>query len=352
MRVGIVTFFPNNNYGCLLQAFALQRKIENFGNDVEIIALEPSYIYFSKIRGFWDIPHIIVGFFRYVKRHQSLRNFGNASKIKSTKVYKNICDIKELEYDVLVAGSDQIWHSEAFWQRSGGSDYYFLNFALNIKKRISYAASISQKKWPLDFEVLGKKYLEKFDKISVREVSAAEYLKSIGFLDVTVVCDPTLLHNGMFYVHEFAIDKTEFNIPFLFRIREKIPDSVTMLLKDGYTDVFMKVHPSKFTVTQWLSNIYNASFILTDSFHCSVFCLLFHKRFLVIPNLDKGIGMNERFATLLGKTHLEYRCLNDQESSDEVLEKLNRPVDWDAVDRILDEWRCSSLNWLKKALEN
>ena len=351
MHVGIVTFFPNNNYGCLLQAYALQQQVESFGNDVEIIAFEPSYKYLSKIKGCWDIPHIIVGLFRYFKRHRSLKKFGKESKIKSTKVYKNICDLKKLKHDVLIAGSDQIWHSETFVQRSGGSDYYFLNFGLNIKKRISYAASISQKKWPLDFEIIGKKYLEKFDNISVREQSAAEYLKSISFRNVETVCDPTLLHNGSFYVHEFAIGMTKFKIPFLFRIREKIPDSVMLQLKNGYTDVFMKVHPKAMSLAQWLSLIYNSSFVVTDSFHCVVFCLLFHKSFLVIPNNANGKGMNERFSTLLGKTYLEYRCLYGQEASDEVLEKLNTPIDWLAVDQILEQWRNFSLNWLKNALE-
>lgn len=63
------------------------------------------------------------------------------------------------------------------------------------------------------------------------------------------------------------------------------------------------------------------------------------------------LQMNERFATLLGKTGLEYRCLNGEESTEEVLEKLNSPIDWDHVDAILEEWRTYSGNWLKQALE-
>ena len=62
--------------------------------------------------------------------------------------------------------------------------------------------------------------------------------------------------------------------------------------------------------------------------------------------------MNERFATLLGKTSLEYRCLTCEESTEQVLEKLYSPIDWNHVDAVLEEWRTYSANWLKNALEN
>lgn len=70
----------------------------------------------------------------------------------------------------------------------------------------------------------------------------------------------------------------------------------------------------------------------------------------MIPNRSTGKGMNERFATLLGKTGLEYRALTCAESSEEVLQKLNDPVDWERVDAILEEWRTYSANWLENAL--
>ena len=350
MRVGIATFFPNNNYGCLLQAFALQQKVESLGFDAEIIAFEPSYKYLSTIKNFFDFPHLIVGMYRYIQRHQAIKHFASDSRIKSTKIYKTIKELNQLDYDILIAGSDQIWHSEALAQRSGGSDYYFLNFGSNIKKKISYAASISQKKWPKDFEIKGIDYLKKIDNISVREQSATQYLNSIGFHNVATVCDPTLLHNGDFYIQLFAIVKNISNNPFLFRIRENIPQSITPLLKDRYTDVFMEKKGKKPSITQWLSYIYNASFIVTDSFHCTVFCILFHKPFVVIPNQANGIGMNERFATLLGATELEYRCLTNTQSSNKILDIINTPVNWSNIDSILNKWKAYSVNWLKTAL--
>ena len=74
--------------------------------------------------------------------------------------------------------------------------------------------------------------------------------------------------------------------------------------------------------------------------------------FIKDDSLSMGKGMNERFATLLGKTSLEYRCLSCEETTEQVLEKLNSPIDWDHVDAVLEEWRTYSGNWLKNALEN
>jgi hypothetical protein len=194
--------------------------------------------------------------------------------------------------------------------------------------------------------------LKRFDAISVREESSVPYLTSLGLKNVVCVCDPTILHKGDFYREQFPASKiSKDEYVFVYKIREQIPKAVQEIFPNKVITVDLQKRKTLVSVTDWLSYIDNAKFVVTDSFHCAVFCILFHKPFLVIPNQSTGKGMNERFATLLGKTSLEYRCLSCEESTEQVLEKLNSPIDWGHVDAVLEEWRTYSANWLKNALE-
>ena len=251
---------------------------------------------------------------------------------------------------VFIAGSDQIWNPKCIQNLT---NEYFLNFTPDSCKRISYAASLGMKQWPKDFEQRVLPMLQRFDAISVREESSVPYLTSLGLKNVVCVCDPTILHKSDFYKEQFPATKVyKEEYAFVYKIREQIPKAVQEIFPNKVITVDLQKRKSLVSVTDWLSNIDNAKFVVTDSFHCAVFCILFHKPFLVIPNQSTGKGMNERFATLLGKTSLEYRCLSCEESTEQVLEKLNSPIDWGHVDAVLEEWRTYSGNWLKNALEN
>lgn len=235
----------------------------------------------------------------------------------------------------------------------GREDLYFGNLLPPSAKRISYAASLGMKQWPKDFEQRVLPMLQKFNAISVREESSVPYLTSLGLKNVVCVCDPTILHNGDFYRREFPgakIPKNEY--AFVYKIREQIPEAVRQILPKNTVTVDLQKKRTIVSVTDWLGLIDHAKFVVTDSFHCAVFCLLFHKPFIVLPNNSTQQGMNERFATLLGKTGLEYRCIGKNDSSEEISEKLNRSVDWAEIESILQEWRTYSANWLKNALEN
>jgi hypothetical protein len=345
-----ITFHFPKNYGAFLQAFALQKKLPFYSSTLNFI---PNYKYSvgpqlkAKVSLFWHL----LALFRKIKRRENL--FSEFSKLRKTKVYsiaiKIIKDYKEDKNSAFIVGSDQVWNPRFISERE---DIYFLNFGSDSAKRISYAASLGMKQWPKDFEQCVLPMLQKFDAISVREESAVEYLTSLGLKNVVCVCDPTILHKGDFYREQFqgAIAESK-PYAFIYKIRETIPDSVSEILPTDVKIVELQKRKSMVSVTQWLANIDHAEFVVTDSFHCAVFCILFHKSFLVIPNRSHGKGMNERFATLLGKTALEYRVLSCEESKEQVLNILNRPIDWNKIDRIMEEWRTYSGNWLKCAIE-
>lgn len=345
-----ITFHYPQNYGAFLQASAVQKKLDLNTTTLNFI---PNYQYSvgprlkAKAPFFWRI----IALFRNIKRSKNY--FPEYSKLNKTNLYNTSEEVfkeyKDANKSVFIVGSDQIWNPRFISERE---NLYFLNFGHPSAKRISYAASLGMKQWPKDFEQLVLPMLKRFDAISVREESSVPYLTSLGLKNVVCVCDPTILHKSDFYKEQFPATKVyKEEYAFVYKIREQIPKAVQETFPNKVITVDLQKRKNLVSVTDWLSNIDNAKFVVTDSFHCAVFCILFHKPFLVIPNQSTGKGMNERFATLLGKTSLEYRCLTCEESTEQVLEKLNSPIDWGHVDAVLEEWRTYSANWLKNALE-
>lgn|SRR5690554_577511 len=349
-KILISSFHYEINYGALLQAFALQKSCRLFGYNTSHNDFIPKfysfYPYYLKKNILICIYHWIKRcYFIYIKKNAPWKNIINSSFNELLRSPLKL----STKADILITGSDQVWNHNFIW---GREKIYFLGFGKASAKRISYAASLGVSSWPKSFEKKVLPYLNKFNAISVREESSVTYLNTLGFKNVTCVCDPTILHNSFFYRKNFKLNsKTDISSPFIYRIRTQVPREVSYILPSKFTEIVLRDPNNKTLVTEWLSYIDNASFVVTDSFHCAVFCILFHKPFLVLPNQSTGKGMNERFSTLLGKTNLEYRVLSGEENSEEILKKLNTPVDWNKIDSILEEWRNFSANWLKNALE-
>lgn len=348
-----LSFHFSSNYGAFLQAFALSQKTGSV-----IIDYSPGFecAVGPKWKKLLPIVWRLLAVFRSFKVRYNCpalyKKFPERLHLSLTARFHTCRSVHKQHfenYSVFIAGSDQVWNPRFISQQE---QIYFLGFGPDNAKRISYAASLGMKQWPKDFEQKVLPMLKRFDAISVREESAVSYLTSLGLKNVVCVCDPTILHKGDFYRKEFPYENVDEEFSFVYRIREVIPDAVQNILLPQNREIWLS-KPRRWrlpSVTQWLQNIDNAKFVVTDSFHCAVFCILFHKPFLVIPNRSTGKGMNERFATLLGKTGLEYRSLTCEESCEEVLQKLNAPVDWEKVDAILEDWRTYSADWLEKAL--
>lgn len=342
-----VTFAHKPNYGAFLQAYSLQKllRICNYiANEKPQLKHFVSFKRRNQIKLIWKT----LAFYRWLKERRIHINKKNKLRIFKPSIFSLKFNFEC--FDVYLCGSDQVWNPNFISERE---EIYFLDFAPPSAKRISYAASLGMKQWPKDFEQRVLPMLQKFDAISVREESSVPYLTSLGLKNVVCVCDPTILHTGDFYRREFPgakIPKNEY--AFVYKIREQIPEAIRQILPKNTVTVDLQKKRTIVSVTDWLGLIDHAKFVVTDSFHCAVFCLLFHKPFIVLPNNSTQQGMNERFATLLGKTGLEYRCIGKNDSSEEISEKLNAPVDWAEVESILQEWRTYSANWLKNALEN
>jgi hypothetical protein len=356
MKSITVTYCFSANYGQFFQCFALQAFLKNFSKNKVLdfnISSSVAYKNFAgnKVKKYIPFLWRVLAFWRKLKMYYKA-NFSSSSwrkiflkYIDFTQHFFNYWHILKisLDADIFIAGSDQIWNMSDFHLHH--NRIYFLEF-IKKSKKISYAASRG-KKWDTEDEKFAVRNLKEFSAVSVREQSFADYLNELG-IKAVCVCDPAILHNGDFYRNKFSLKNTHAcNYIFIYKLGEYMPTfdnrkTITVDLQNEKTLV---------SVSDWLSLIDKAEFILTDSFHCVVFSLLFHKPFAVFKKNGEWKGMNERFTTLLGKTNLEYRLLKGTETEEQILEIVNRPIDWEQVDAVLEEWRSYSKNWLMEAIK-
>ena len=233
MKIGVITFVKCDNYGAELQAFALQWKLNSLGYDTEVINLEKKNIDMKrnpdvivgaiKQRIKKDGIKAIISIFRKIKetrkrvadeiaykdldeRKHKLFELFFEKKIKHSDKYYSLDDIttaSDLEYDIYIAGSDQIWN----YIHTDRLDVYFLMFANKFHaKKISYAASISIYDIPRKLRSIYKTYFENIDYISVRELHGAELVRKYSNKRAEVVLDPTFLLSKEDWIRNVAHD--------------------------------------------------------------------------------------------------------------------------------------------------
>lgn len=364
------------NYGGILQAFALQRVLNNLGHDAWIIKREyetarPSiYNYFRYLLRY-SIKEIlryetyelsskkVTSLRKNISQFESRHMGHQTNTIYSTSQLKSIA--KSMQFDAYIVGSDQVWRPKY----SPCISNYFLDFLEDPKaKRISYAASFGVNDWEYSASEteICKHLLKKFDAISVRETSGIQLCKEHFDTDATHVVDPTLLldqddytqialsekfskSNGNLFCHILDPNlKKEELISDIAKQTNLIPFSLLPLnpTRDNIKNHFNEcVYPP---VENWLKAFIDAKMVITDSFHGCVFSIIFNKPFWVIVNKDRG---ESRFISLLNDFNLTNRIIAT--SPNESLD-FTRPIDWETVNLQKNILKQKSLKFLKDSL--
>mgnify|MGYP001369123238 CR=1 FL=1 len=361
-RIGIITLNGYFNYGNRLQNYALQEVLKSYGFLVETILVkvqkeekEKGENY--KIELILKYIKSILKFVLRYKRHEKIRTqrFLEFSKkhIHETDFFifeNNVPSEVVSKYDFFVTGSDQVWNPEY----NGMSSVYFLTFAPK-SKRISYAASFGISDLPNESIQKYKKWLSEIKYLSVREEAGAKIVKELTGRDAEVHLDPTLLltkeewmcisrespnkPKAKYILTYFLGNISEVRQKIINDIAEEYQLEVVSLanIKDKRTYI---ADPSEF-----LDYIDSAELILTDSFHGSVFSILFEKPFIVFEREGHEKPMTSRLDTLLSKFQLQSRKWGNI-GKNEIFE-----VDYSHIPDILERERKKALNYLEKALE-
>ncbi len=357
-NIGIVTWHYYENYGSALQAFALQGIICSLGYKAEFINYHnPKY---GKINGTKEFIKcacdLLLGYFSDRFRFGSIR-FLKRYLYQGAKTLE-VEKLPELaaKYDAIICGSDQIWAPNVF------NPVYFASFAKPETRKISYAASVGLNDIPQDLVPEYKRLLSDFSAISIREDEGKVLLKERCGIDSTVVLDPTLLHDAVFYKRiQRRVQGIKGKYLFCYFLnenhhyREKVEKyarahglqivGVSARLDDGG---WMK-RLTNLGADHFLWLIDHAEAVMTDSYHGTIFSLLYHKDFWTFVRFaeDSPICQNSRIRQLQSYFGNNVRIVGQKDDIDELTEP-----DFSDFEERLSPLRSASLDFLKTALKS
>lgn len=341
--VGITT----TNYGNRLQNYALQEELKALGCNVETInrSVEEK----NKIkRLLLNIKDGIKQIFRWVLklRRYSFQRFDKRIAFSRYSATANEADAAIADsYDYFVVGSDQVWNP--YYDFVGQVD--LLTFAKSEQK-ISYAASFGVSELPGENKELYKAALSDFKAISVREYQGAKIVKELTGRDVPVVLDPTLLFDGEWWKQvekkpRFLTKNKYFFVYILGEVEGAFSAVKDSLISEGYicVDAEEKKHIYSIGPSEFLYLIDHAEYVLTNSFHATVFSILFRKKVHTFKR--KGMDMSSRIVSLAQIVGMDKSF---KENGNFIVEDLS---DYATVDECLNVERQKSVAYLRKALE-
>jgi hypothetical protein len=377
MKIGILTQPLHNNYGGLLQNFALQTVLNELGHEVYTINIsrKEHHLTFMKMasiakRSFLRIlgHDIVIRAWPTEQESevisQNTRQFVKRN-IKTTKPITQKLNqrlIKEYEFDAYIVGSDQVWRP----CYSPQQPTYFLDFLKNNSnvKKLAYAASFGVSEWEFNKKqtIYYGELLKLFDAVSVREDSGVKLCKRYFDVDATHLLDPTMLLNKEEYVslvEKMNISKSPGNLFIYILDKNEDKSAIVNSVADQFKlDPFSAMPTRSFyepgrkdindcvfpPVEEWIRGFIDAEFVVTDSFHGTVFSILFNKPFIAIANKSRGLT---RFESLLKLFQLEDRLIFSYK--DLNMNGL-KEIDWEKVNAILKRERKKSKLFLEKYL--
>ncbi len=365
--VGIITFHNAHNCGALLQTFALQETLKCMGYEVKIINYKDKeitrnykLIRYSRKNPFKTIKFLYesVKFYKINKqRYDAFNNFINHN-LRLTKLYQNTKSLKEdfPKFDYYITGSDQVWNVKLIGRKA--IDAYTLNFGNNNIKRISYAASIGKSNIDKRYQEQYRKNISKLDYISVREETAKRVLKKMIDKPIEVVLDPTFLLTRNEWdnnLTKYKKYKEKYILIYLMEENEECKKIVEYLSeKTGMKVIHFKrekIYKNELDngytcdPLEFVNMIRQAEYVVTNSFHATVFSIIYNKKFFTIPHSK----VSSRTMDLLNTMGLKNRSiynLQDFFNSDYDFE-----TDYFEIEKMISKYREKSLKFLEKALK-
>ena len=380
-KVGIVSCYFKDNYGSMLQAYATKKILDK--NEIPNETINIKYnkdfkngkrkYYLSQITNFKFIKNKL-GMVKLkidkklnkqlgkniairTQKYKEFRKEFNLSRFNNT--FKDLTNqAKELYSDVIV-GSDQLWLPV-----NVVADYYTLNWVPDEINKISYSTSFGFSSIPNKYVELYRNFLNRINYLSTREESGVQIIKDIVARDAKLVCDPTILLTKDEW-HEESSKERKYDEKYILcyflgnniehrkfaeRLRKKTGYKIVSLNHADeyvkYSDEFCDYAPFDIGPREWISLIENAEYVCTDSFHGTVFSILFNKMFFDFRrhNNKSKVSTNSRIDSLLDVAGIsKERILVGNEDIDKV---LTYKIDYNKVDENINKFREDSQKWL------
>ena len=369
-EIGILTFHCSDNFGAMLQAYALKTYLCSVGMPADVIRYDPPYM----TRRHWFIPYMVGIWKKGIMLGMGMTLGGLRAHLKSGKLFlkkranmrcfreRYLIDknhprllydrgLKKLPYQYYVVGSDQIWNPEITF---GLREAYFGAFENRNKKRVvSYAASFGGAALAEEYDKEFSRLIRYVDAVSVREEEAIPYVRKFCEGDITAVLDPVFfLEKKLWQKLEKLPEEKGYIFVYLTERNEGLVDYVKKLSRERNLSV-IEVGVGSFTSeagfmvdhtagpSEFLGYIHRADYVVSNSFHAIALSIIFHKKFLAFSHSNRGA----RLRNILQIHGLEDRlCQTGQEA------EIDAFVDWDEVKRRTEEKTRVAGDFLKNSI--
>lgn len=382
--IGVCIKYFHENYGGTLQAFATTKILDDLNIDYELIRYTKKNNIFTKIK---YIPRLLNGVLindKYeaikkkigMKKHPDIaradavrmRAFHDFQKKYFTRLseeyigYKALCEGAR-KYSAIVTGSDQLWSPAGL-----PTNYYNLMFVPDSVRKISYASSFGVNNIPFYQKKRTIKFLNRLDFISMRENRGSEIVKELTGKNVPVVLDPVFMLSQERWNQVIPVKKM-LEEPYIFayflgtnvehrnavkELQKKTGYKIVALRHlDQYVDedeTFGDIAPYEVGPEEFLNFLRGAEYICTDSFHGSVFSIIYEKKFMTFNRYDEGSkhSKNSRIDTLCENLGLNKRRYTKQDGIDNIFEKIDYSIVGEKVKELKEEARL----YLSEAFRN
>lgn len=383
--IGLVTCYFHHNYGSMLQAYATEMIMQQMGLPFQTIACKAPINYMQENKILYIIKKLLIadwkmrlGKMKIERAKKDNPMFAKNWEIRNkafdqfaetffhvSPYCKNREELTKMaeNYSAFLVGSDQLWRTD-----SVEHGYYTLEWVPDHIRKIAYSTSIGVKEVPWFQVEKNKRFMNRFDHIALREQSACDLVYKLTGRKVPVVLDPTLLFTGDQwlgiqqqkpltngkYIFCYLLGDNPSQREFIKNVKEKTGYKIVALQQlddyipsdEGFADEAPYVGPREF-----LNYIRNAEYVFTDSFHCSVFSILYKKNFFTFSRFAEGAkqSTNTRIDNLLHITGLEERRMTNDKTIEEV---VNFKRNFDGVDEKLNALRKSSMDYLYNAFKD
>lgn len=358
-KIGIITFHRAHNYGAVLQAYALQKAIKKLGYNVgfvdkQNVNIRNAYRLYPRLSisklsiELRKLAHLILDYKRKKSRYHAFEYFIS----KNLNLFE-VNNVKG-DFDTLVLGSDQIWNFE---YTSGFDDLYFgVDSCFNSSKIVSYAASMGHSKLTDELNKQLKNNLLRLNAIGVREDSLKEYIESNLSLDSEVNLDPTLLleKDDWLEICDDEIEKEPYLL--VYEVQENALTSsvvkfiskqlglkvITLCARTDFRTP--KDHISNASPYEYVSLFRNAAYVVTTSFHGTVFSIINNVPFTTI-GFNNEIDIRSK--SILSKLGVLDRMI----SQENEISGISFDMDFNKVNEDLLLLKEKSIGYLKNAIE-
>lgn len=316
-KVGLLTIHGVYNYGAMLQAYSLQRYLSDLGTNTEIIDYRPYALYRPYGLYFRTLTENPKRFLKSIytflflgRKFSKFKEFDKKYLKKSSRSYQSCSQMKELDYDLVISGSDQIWNPFI----TSFDEAFLLPFD-KVQRRCAYSSSIGVASVSKDWLNIMEARLQFFDVVAVREKTGCDLIRSIcPNINPCNVLDPVFLHDAKYWRDFGGNDltpKEDYILIYSLEVNDELSSSAILLAKKHKLKI-VAIHPFSVQLEgvdieitnagprEFTSLIDNARYIVSNSFHGVAFSIIFEKKLVCFPHSATG----SRILDLMGKLGL------------------------------------------------